>query len=624
MGPNESCPTTHYRCPGEMNYCLPVYTRCNGFYDCLGREDEEGCEEVTCPGYYRCRASSVCVHPDHLCDGWPQCPQHDDELLCGLACPEGCRCQGHAFICLGSFFAMTFTSLRYLDAHTSGMTLSDLSANVYLVHLSLARCGVTHLSAVQLPNLQYMDLSHNGIDAVNMTAFLAMPNLKALVLADNPLTDLHSTPSKAQSTILKKVDLSKTSLEMFESNAFSNFRALQHLNLSHTNIHTIGNGGFSFIRALRSVDLTGSPVTYFTPDLFQGLTSLERVISPNYRLCCKRLLPETFDVQQCFAPQNEISSCEDLLRSEAYRGCLWLISLMSVVGNSLSFIMRTCVLRAVSKSGFNVFVTHLSLADLLMGVNMAIVGTADGLSRGSYLFYEATWTKSPGCRVAGCLSLLSSEVSALLILLITLDRFVVIRFPFSQFRFGKNSASAACLATWVIGLVLTTVPLLPATSHWQFYSQTGICIPLPVTRQEFQGRSYSVGVVIVLNFILFVLVAAGQAAIYRSVQQNAMTTSETSFKSRDLTVARRLITVAVTDFLCWFPIGLCGLLALVGVPIPGEVNVAMAVLVLPLNSALNPFLYTLNMMAEKRRRLNEEKLLKLLESSLQCTDVLPE
>jgi hypothetical protein len=83
-----------------------------------------------------------------------------------------------------------------------------------------------------------------------------------------------------------------------------------------------------------------------------------------------------------------------------------------------------------------------------------------------------------------------------------------------------------------------------------------------------------------------------------------------------MTVARRLITVALTDFLCWFPIGLCGLLALADVPIPGEVSVAMAIFVLPLNSALNPFLYTNNVVMETRRKKTDEKMLRELDASL--------
>ncbi|KAL8594275.1 hypothetical protein ACOMHN_044219 [Nucella lapillus] len=77
------------------------------------------------------------------------------------------------------------------------------------------------------------------------------------------------------------------------------------------------------------------------------------------------------------------------------------------------------------------------------------------------------------CKVAGVLSLLSSEVSALIIWIITLDRFVVIHFPFSTVRFNTASAAVACLLIWLVGWCLALAPLLPVTSHWNFYGQTG-------------------------------------------------------------------------------------------------------------------------------------------------------
>ncbi|KAL8578993.1 hypothetical protein ACOMHN_001955 [Nucella lapillus] len=45
----------------------------------------------------RCRASTVCLHGDHLCDGWGQCPQRDDELMCDMTCPEGCLCEARLY-----------------------------------------------------------------------------------------------------------------------------------------------------------------------------------------------------------------------------------------------------------------------------------------------------------------------------------------------------------------------------------------------------------------------------------------------------------------------------------------------------------------------------------------------
>ena len=83
-----------------------------------------------------------------------------------------------------------------------------------------------------------------------------------------------------------------------------------------------------------------------------------------------------------------------------------------------------------------------------------------------------------------------------------------------------------------------------------------------------------------------------------------------------MAVARRLLAVVMTDFFCWFPIGLLGLLAKSGVPISGDVNVAMAIFVLPFNSALNPLLTLWGTIIHQRLQVKEERLIKLLRSRL--------
>nr|KAG5705188.1 hypothetical protein BaRGS_011214 [Batillaria attramentaria] len=199
-------------------------------------------------------------------------------------------------------------------------------------------------------------------------------------------------------------------------------------------------------------------------------------------------------------------------------------------------------------------------------------------------------------------------------------RFQVDLFPDIRFLDGSGSGVTPAELTSnfnLIGLSLSgCIPLLPLTSYWEFYSQTGICIPLPITQHEFPGQGYSFGIMIVLNFVLFVLIAVGQFFIYWCVRANSLTVSDSSKKSRDCTIARRLAAIALSDFLCWFPIGLLGLMATRGVPIASEVNVGIAIFVLPLNSALNPFLYTLNALMEKRRARQKEKLMKVLEARI--------
>nr|KAG5697416.1 hypothetical protein BaRGS_008842 [Batillaria attramentaria] len=579
------CPETHFSCPGDSDfYCLPVYLRCNGVNDCPGGEDEAECDSYACPGLYRCRSSKVCLHPNHVCDGVNQCPENDDELLCGAGCPASCTCYGLAFYCDQSFAASDYDSLRFLEARGSGMTPGDVANNTMLIHLSLADCDLTHLDGLNLPNLRSLDLSDNALTEITGQDLSQLRNLQSLILSGNPLTSFRFRDSSFQASFpaMRMLDISRVTMLEFDVKAFMAFPSLQTLNMSDSGVERVFEMGFKPMTNLRVLDVRGCPMTEFPKGVFDGLKSLDAVYADNYKLCCSETLPPGFNPKNCRAPSDEISSCDALLRSDLYRVFLSVFASLALLGNLGSFVYRVFVNTGSNKLGFGVFVTHLCVADCFMGVYLAVIGVADRL-----------------------------EVSACLIGLITLDRFLVLRFPFSQLHFRSKSAHLACAAAWSLGLVLALVPLLPVTSHWEFYSQTGICIPLPITRKDFPGRIYSLAVMIILNFVLFLLIAAGQLFIFWSIRANSMSASDSTKTSKDHDIARRLITVAMSDFLCWFPIGLLGLLASNGVPIPGEVNVAMAIFVLPLNSALNPFLYTLNMLLERKRRAKEARMKKL-------------
>ena len=603
------CPHTHFQCPNDR-LCLPVFVICNGVWDCPGKEDEDGCEEYRCPGYYRCRSSRVCLHPGYVCDGMAHCPERDDELLCGLNCSVGCTCYGLAFFCKTVFSAGDYPQLRYLSAVGSGMTPAPLIDNSMLVYLSLARCQLVSLHLPRLPNLLSLDLSLNSIKYMNVETLIAADSLRVLILSDNPLTTFLARANGSDVTLshLTYLELSGIPLREFDPCLGGVFPNLQTLNLSDTGLSDAGEG-FSQYQQLREVDLRGCPLTSVPPAMFQGLGQLQTVYGDNYKLCCKETLPAGFNLDQCFSPSDEISSCGDLLHSDAYRVVLSIMAAVSITGNLASFVFRVFLLQISSNSGFGALVTHLCAADLFMGIYLAIIGMADRMYLDSYVWKDMIWRHGSACQLAGFLCLLSSEVSAWIICVITLDRFLVLRFPFSRIRLKRGSAHLTCCLLWIGGALIAGVPLLPVTQHWQFYSQTAVCIPLPVTRQTFAGHQYSFGVIIVLNFFLFVLIAAGQVCVYLSVQANRMTATDSSKQAQDVRVARRLITIALSDFMCWFPIGLLGLLASGGYPIPGEVNVVLVILVLPLNAALNPFLYTVNTLLERRQREKERQLL---------------
>nr|KAG5703800.1 hypothetical protein BaRGS_009598 [Batillaria attramentaria] len=103
------------------------------------------------------------------------------------------------------------------------------------------------------------------------------------------------------------------------------------------------------------------------------------------------------------------------------------------------------------------------------------------------------------------------------------------------------------------------------------------------------------------------MTGAGQMSIYYNIRK-ARKEAGNQRRQQDMTIARRLFLIVFTDFCCWFPIGVMGLLASKGTPVPGVVNVWAAVFVLPLNSALNPFLYTLITLQARREKMRMENM----------------
>ena len=497
------------------------------------------------------------------------------------------------------------------------MKLSDTVHNIMIVHMALSNCGLSSLHDVKRPNLRSLDVSENQLHGLRLEHLTQWRRLRVLSLAGNPLvselfTDYPTYSSTHES--LLSLDISRQDMHSFNIDVFVHFPSLQYLNLSDCNIHEITPHTKSGLSHLQSIDFRGSPIHSMPQNLFEGLYSLRLVLADNYKLCCADVLPVGFNPDRCMAPSNELSSCESLLRSNVHRVFLSIFSTLALAGNLGSFLLRTFVEKTSHKSSFTVFIIHLCAADFLMGAYLTVIGVADRLYISSYLWEDTSWRQSIACHVAGMLCLLSSEVSAILICLITLDRLLVLCFPFSRLHFSYMVSQGMCCAVWLWGLTLASYPFLPAASHWHFYSQTATCFPLPVTSANFPGHAYSFGIMIVFNFILFLLIAAGQVIIYWTVSgASAMSpTMDSLRRSRDMAVARRLIAIVVTDFLCWFPVGALGMLAAGGTSVAGEVNVALAICVLPINSAVNPFLYTLNTLMQVRRSRQETTMLRQL------------
>lgn len=134
-------------------------------------------------------------------------------------------------------------------------------------------------------------------------------------------------------------------------------------------------------------------------------------------------------------------------------------------------------------------------ADCLMGVYLFSVGVFDIKYRGQYQKYALLWMESVPCRLLGFLATLSTEVSVLLLTFLTLEKFLVIVFPFSNLRLGKRQTAVVLASIWVAGFLIAAVPFTSEDYFGNFYGKNGVCFPLHYDQAEdFGSRVYSLGI----------------------------------------------------------------------------------------------------------------------------------
>ena len=474
---------------------------------------------------------------------------------------------------------------RWVDAsnnlHLVPHLYSQRHQFVYLAYLNLSNCQISSIQSnffLSMKNLLTLDISNNKLDKINSNLFIGQTRLKSLILKGN-LELLRIEPNAF--TGLNRMNLfmlSHINIERMSRNSFFGLN-LKFLDLSFNTIEFATDQVFQGLN-VESLYLNQTYIKRFTKGLFRGLHNTSIIVTSAYKYCCIR--PSNVAEDNCYPHQDEFSSCADLMRNDILRPLIWEIGSFALLGNVLSLIYRFIYDRSRLRLGYGIFVTNLAFADFLMGAYMITIASADVFYRGRYIFNDESWRSSLWCKLAGMISTISSEASVLFLCLITIDRVFVIKYPFGQIRFTPKYASFACAAVWFVSIVIAILPFA-ITSYFEdsFYSKSGVCLALPLTRDRSPGWLYSISIFIIFNSVAFLLIAFGQWSIYREISASttfvnqikassikrffgkrkvtsAPSTSVRTGRNNDLRVSRNLLLIVSTDFMCWCPIGVLG------------------------------------------------------------------
>ncbi|CAK8693080.1 unnamed protein product [Clavelina lepadiformis] len=137
---------------------------------------------------------------------------------------------------------------------------------------------------------------------------------------------------------------------------------------------------------------------------------------------------------------------------------------------------------------------------------------------------------------------------------------------------------------------------LDISRYYGYYSANSVCLPRIFVTSEEGSWPFSLAVNI-FNFLAFIYVACTYIALYFTSKKKLMPTGNTSGGKRGKqSSAKRLqnkiLRLVITDFCCWIPLCIMAFINFSGVPVSDVAYAITAIVLLPINSSLNPILYS--------------------------------
>ena len=447
--------------------------------------------------------------------------------------------------------------------------------------------------------MKTFDLSYNKLIELPDCSFLnLMSGLENLNLSFNAQLSRVTQDSFAGLKMLESLDMSFTGISSLPSDVFEDLANLKSLTLQGSALVCIK---FRLPETIEYFNVEITNIADVGRNVFGEAETVKEVRSSTYKLCCPQVLGHKIPNHVCHYTEHAITSCTALVEETSLIFLLWLIGLATCVGNSVTLAFRLIWERDLLRKPYGIFVTNLGVSDLLMGVYLMLIAVAERLFYGEYILHDFTWRNGSVCQAAGVLVTMTSLTSLLFISLITVERYLAVKYPFGEVRLSVRTVNVAVTAVWLFGLSVALLPLLPWTRHWEIFSSNGMCVALPLSSERRPGQWYGATLFVGVDLIFFVFIGVGQTAIYTAAKDQGKRTRKhmnqnTQFlenqKRQEFAVARRLSLIVITDFLCWFPIITMGVMAMSGLDLGDEAYRWSALLVLPINSALNPLLYT--------------------------------
>ena len=366
------------------------------------------------------------------------------------------------------------------------------------------------------------------------------------------------------------------------------------------------------------------------------------------------------DEKECRVGSNFrsiFSSDTEMIANQGIKFAFWVVGFVVTIGNSyviitsIAFLKKTKCTNGIKLQHF--IVLNISIADFIMGIYLLTIAVFSTAFSGVYGTVDREWRSSLKCSIIGSLSVISSETSCFLMVVLSAFRLKTITQAIRSLTDSLRPWKLSVFAAWLLSFILSIIPMLNATSQYflhsfsysssyhhgmwyisqlkefvsrfsalsnttlkfkgnnflslrhsaqdilkanesinlfGYYGETSICLPRFYASYGESSWIYTLSI-LSLNLIIFFSIVICYFLIYKYTVASSANLRSSRSEDQSSNMQKRIARIIATDFCCWIPICILAYVRL-GVEFSDLVYQISAVLLLPINSALNPFLFT--------------------------------
>ncbi len=462
-----------YQCPSSfkrnLSYCIPFHSVCNGVLDCPHCEDEAECNNSTveCKGLLKCQKGSLCVHPDHLCDGKVDCPlSADDDSLCDLGhCPK-------TYVCLSEAYIYNMGG-EPLDQSLMSVRLSTVDFNRKLVLTIL----------LEAPKLILLDVSANNLDTLLPYTFRSQYELIILNISYNMLYTLNSSTFFGLNNV-RHIYLMGNGIHTIHDGAFMSLTQLTTLDLSHQNLTRVGKYGFWGLFRLEFLNLSGNSINEITEVHFATMSSLHTLdisnnIIKNLNFSCRVFTLRSLKLAfvdspllcvlvprkgQCVSREKHYLTWNPFTYP-SIRVVLW--SIVVFVSCAKLTAIWYQIRRAQKKSSvYEYSQTVFTMTESWICIYLMILCKELGLTSKNTAYHWHAWLISPLCTFLRAISFTGIHLSSVTFIIISALRYMKIVPAVARYDFGVSVLIPPCLASVLVSLLMVGLLLFSGTNYY--------------------------------------------------------------------------------------------------------------------------------------------------------------